>query len=114
MPAGLGHLLQANPQSVEVDRLLEVTGSSKLLAMLLRFSAAFAADDNHRDLLSVAKTRKRLKELVTGVFRHAKVQQNGVWLMFECESQAALRLTRVDDFKVSPSSMRIRRRKDSS
>src|ERR1700722_16368993 len=72
-PPSLPDLAEAGPQRVEVNGFFEIVERSKGLALRFCLTAAFAADDNHRNLLSVAESREPLKELIAGIFRHAQI-----------------------------------------
>jgi len=98
MPVFVGHLLETFPQPIEINRLFEIAGGAKLLAMFFRLSAGLTAHDNHRNSLSVAERCERLKQLITGIFGHPQIEHDGVRLMFEGKRQTAFRFSRIDDF----------------
>lgn len=83
--ANFGELCKASAERIEVDGFLEVGKGAELLAVLFCLSTGLATDDDDGGLLGVAERSESLKKFIAGIIGHAKIEQDGIGLVFERE-----------------------------
>ena len=66
--------------------------------MFFGLAAGLAAHDDDGNFLCVAEGSEGLQQFVTGIFRHAQVEQDGFGFGFQGKSQALFRFAGIDDF----------------
>src|SRR6266478_9463683 len=82
----LGYSSEEYPKGLEVQRLLEVRRRTQLSTVFFGLRTSFTADDNHRNRLCPAERCERLAQFITGILRHAQIEQDGVRHVLQCES----------------------------